>query len=167
MSKKRCLVLDQTYMAKTIISSERAYVLHYKGNADIIYNHEETFGLVNSEKVIHKPSIIKVRKYINHHSKVALTRDNVFKRDNYQCVYCDDYWPKNFLTIDHVLPRSKGGKDTWDNMVTACPKCNGEKADLLVEEFTKRLPNPRRPHYLMLMKSTGNIEEEWKEYLFF
>ena len=65
------------------------------------------------------------------------------------------------------MPKSKGGKDSWDNLVTACRRCNSEKADLSVEEWGRENPQPMRPHYLMLMKQTNYIPEEWKPYLFF
>jgi 5-methylcytosine-specific restriction endonuclease McrA len=95
-----------------------------------------------------------------------LTRENIFKRDNYTCVYCGYNDNTRKLTIDHVIPQSKGGPNTWDNLVTACGKCNGEKADLTLEEFGKEIPVPVRPHYLMLMKSVSYIPDNWRPYLF-
>lgn len=170
LNYNRCLLLDSTYMAKNIVDSKRAFVIYFKGNAEIIKSHPEFFKLVNPETKIAKPSIIRVGDYINHYGKSNLTRENVFKRDGYACVYCPEgtIHKKSFLTLDHVIPQSKGGGFTWDNLVTACKTCNGLKADLSLEEFTKqKIPNPRRPHYLMLMKSVGYIHEEWKKYLFF
>tara|TARA_R100000656_G_scaffold39190_1_gene32872 strand:- start:63 stop:527 length:465 start_codon:yes stop_codon:yes gene_type:complete len=153
-------------MARSIITSERAFVIHYKGNAEVIHNHPETFGLVNQDLIIHKPSIIRVPSYIKHgFQKVPLTRENVFKRDGYACVYCG-MDVKRFLTIDHVVPRSKGGEDSFENWVTACMGCNFEKDDLSVEEWGKEHPNPRRPHALMLMKTVTKVHDEWKPYLF-
>jgi len=166
---RRCLVLDSSYMARSIITTERAFVISYKGNAQILEEHPESFGLVNPNLDIGKPSIIRVPKYIKQDfHKVPLTRENIYRRDNYECVYCPpgtDHF-KNDLTLDHVLPQSKGGKDTWDNLVTACKQCNHTKADLLIEELGLEHPNPKRPHYLMLMKSIGYIPPEWKPYLF-
>ena len=74
---------------------------------------------------------------------------------------------KYLLTLDHVIPQSKGGPNTWNNLVTACKSCNGEKADLSLEEYGKEIPQPKRPHYLMLMKKLDYIPEEWKPYMFF
>ena len=163
----KTLVLDSSYMPRSIISSLRAFVVVYKGNAVVIEDHDCMFNMCDPEVVIYKPSVIRVPKYVNtHHHKVPLTRENVFKRDGHECVYCgDNNW--RTLTIDHVIPQSKGGGNTWDNLVTACKKCNGEKADLSLEEFGKEIPQPRRPHYLMLLKSVDHIPEEWKKYLFF
>lgn len=161
---KKTLVVDSSFIARAIIPTERAFVISYKGNADIISEHPESFGLVNPELDIKKPSIIRVYKYVKHHQNVSLNRQNVFKRDNHECVYCGG---TKDLTLDHVIPQSKGGPNTWDNLVTACRRCNGEKADLSLEEYGKEIPQPKRPHYLMLMKKLDYIPEEWKTYLFF
>lgn len=164
---EKTLVVDSSYIARSIISTERAFVISYKGNADIVAEHPETFGLVNPKLEINKPSIIRVHTYVNiNFQKVALTRDNVFKRDGFECVYCGDD-NKKTLTLDHVIPQSKGGPNTWDNLVTACKRCNNEKADLTLKEYGKEIPKPQRPHYLMLLKKTNYIPDEWKPYLLF
>jgi 5-methylcytosine-specific restriction endonuclease McrA len=68
-----------------------------------------------------------------------------------------------------VFPRSKGGEHTWENVVTACKNCNSEKADLLIEEWGREHPNPKRPHYLLMLKknAVSIIPEEWKPFLFY
>ena len=168
MSKySKCLVVDSSFIPRSIISSDRAFVISYKGNADIVAEHPESFKLINPELDIKKPSIIRVYKYVNQQiQKVPLNRENVFKRDGYCCVYCGDDNRKT-LTLDHVIPQSKGGKDAWDNLVTACRRCNSEKSDLTLEEYGKEIPQPRRPHYLMLMRQVTHIPKEWEYYLFF
>lgn len=163
MKYEKTLVLDSSFMAKSIISTNRAFTIFYKGNAEVIDNHDEEFKLCNPDLKIKKPSVIRVFKYIKHYNNVALNRQNIFKRDNNTCVYCGS---KHQLTIDHVIPQSKGGKDSWDNLVTACRPCNAEKADLTLEEYGKDITLPYRPHYLMLMKQMDHIPEEWKKYLF-
>jgi hypothetical protein len=161
---KKTLVVDSSFTAKAIIPTERAFVISYKGNAEVIAEHPESFGLVNPKLDIKKPSIIRVFKYVKHHQNVPPTRENIYKRDNYECVYCGSN--KN-LTLDHVIPQSKGGKDGWDNLVTACRLCNSEKADLTLEEYGKQIPEPKRPHYIMLMRQTEDIPIEWEKFLFF
>lgn len=166
MKQKKTLVIDSSYMPRAIIDSCRAFVISYKGNAEIIDEHDESFKLVNPLLDIKKPSIIKVNKYVNTaFYKVPFSRENVYKRDNYECVYCGS---DNFktLTLDHVHPTSKGGKNTFENVVTACRKCNGEKADLTLEEYGKEIPEPKRPHYLMLMKGIEHIPPSWEKFLF-
>lgn len=167
----KALVLDVSYMPRSVIKTERAFVIWYKGNCEIIKNHPVSFGMVNKDITYYKPSIIKVGSYINfpHSQKVSLSRENIYKRDNYKCVYCEYDGRKNLKTInlDHIIPQSKGGKHTWRNLVTCCIPCNNEKADLDIEEWGREHPKPKRPHYLMLMKTLDYIPEEWKTYLFF
>jgi 5-methylcytosine-specific restriction endonuclease McrA len=168
MSKyQKALVVDASFIARSVISTERAFVISYKGNAEVIAEHPETFNLYNPELTIYKPSIIRVFTYVKHNiQKVALTRENIYRRDNYECVYCGCSNQRT-LTLDHVIPQSKGGKDAWDNLVTACRPCNHAKADLTLEEYGKEIPEPKRPHYLMLMRSMTYIPKEWETFLFF
>lgn len=163
----KALVIDSSYMARSIITTERAFVISYKGNAEIIHNHPESFKLVNPNLDIKKPSVIRVKKFVDvKYQKVPLNRENIYKRDNHRCVYCNEDNRKLF-TLDHVIPKAHGGPNTWENLVTSCKKCNSEKADLTLEEYGKEIPHPKRPHYLMLMKQLQYIPEEWKVYLFF
>ena len=164
----KTLVIDNAYIARTIISSARAFTIFYKGNAEIISNHPESFGVVNPELDIKKPSIIKVNSYVrSQHQKVPLNRENIYKRDDYTCVYCGSK-DRSTFTLDHVIPQSQGGPNSWDNLVTACKRCNGEKADLSLAEYGKEIPVPHRPHHLLLMKNTNfEIPKSWKDFLFF
>lgn len=161
----KTLVLNSSYLPLSIISSVRAFTIFYKGNADIIENHPKMFKHPTLE--LYKPSIIRIYSYIDRpYRKTPLTRENIYKRDDYKCVYCGETNRKLF-TLDHVIPQAKGGGSTWENLVTACVDCNNEKSDLTLEEYGKEIPEPRRPHYLMLMKKTRYIPEEWKPYLLF
>jgi|TARA_B110000240_G_scaffold192515_1_gene236806 5-methylcytosine-specific restriction endonuclease McrA len=162
---KKTLVLDSSYIPRSIVSSTRAFVIVYKGSAEVVENHPECFKLVNEELKINKPSIIRIPRYIKTGiHKIPLNKQNILKRDNYSCVYCGDNYRRD-LTIDHVIPQSKGGKNTWDNLVTACFKCNNKKGSLDLEEFGVDIKKPIRPHYLMLMKSLNYIYDSWKTYL--
>lgn len=165
---RKALVLDSSHIARSIITTERAFVITYKGNAAIMAEYPESFGLVNKNLIINKPSIIVVPSYINiKDQKAPCNRENIYKRDNHECVYCGKGKAKSDLTLDHVIPQSRGGGNTWENLVTACKPCNGEKSDLELKDFTDKVIDPKRPHYLMLMKAVDYIPEEWKSYLFF
>ncbi len=165
-SNKKALVLDSSYLARSIITTDRAFVIVYKGNADVVAEYDESFKVINPLLDIKKPSIIKVFTYVKTvYNKVALTRENIFRRDNYECIYCG-YSNSKYMTLDHVIPQSKGGGHTWENLVTACKKCNSLKADYSLEEFGREIPKPYRPHYLMLMRQMEEIPSEWKPYLF-
>lgn len=175
------LLLDSSFMPKDVVDSKRAFAIWYKyankdrsdhdfekkGNCEILHNHPAKFGLVKKEIEIFKPSVIRVKSYIPiSYSKVPLTRINIFKRDNWTCIYCGDT-RKNRMTVDHIIPQSKGGPNTWENMITACKKCNHEKSDLDLEEYGKEIIIPHRPHALMLLKKVKYIPYVWKKYLFY
>lgn len=165
---RKCLELNSSYMPTKIINSDRAYIVSLKGNAEIIHTHPETFGLANPELEIYRPSVIRVKSYFNtKFHNVKYSRENVFQRDDYTCVYCGGakQTGRKDCTIDHVTPRSKGGEDSFENCVTSCFKCNQEKDDLTIKEWGREEPNPKRPHYLMILNNLGTIPEDWKKYL--
>ena len=162
---KKTLVLDSSYIPRSIVSSTRAFVIVYKGSAEVVENHPVHFKLVDEDLKINKPSIIRIPKYIKTDKhKVPLNKANVMRRDGHTCVYCGSN-KRQDLTIDHVIPQSKGGKNTWNNLVTACFKCNNKKGSLDLSEFGGEIDKPIRPHYLMLMKTINYIYDSWKVYL--
>lgn len=155
-------------MPRSLIDVSRAFIVVYKGNGEIVSRYPEYFTTPNTLTVYPKPSIIRILRYVNiEYRNVPLTKNNIFKRDDYRCVYCGVN-DKRKLTIDHVIPKCRNGNDTWDNVVVACNKCNNEKGNLTLEEWGKEDPNPRKPHFLMLLKkSPKRVPEEWKKFLFF
>ncbi|ELR70100.1 HNH endonuclease family protein [Fulvivirga imtechensis AK7] len=111
------------------------------------------------------PSVIRLTRYVNIPYKgVALTRLNVFKRDNFSCQYCGT---DRDLTLDHVLPRSRGGRSLWNNLVTACKRCNARKGDNTPDEAGTPLRiKPFRPNYVMFLRDFSGFHcDEWKPYL--
>lgn len=166
-TKKLCLILDNSYMPRSITTTERAFVVVFKGNAEILEEYDEVFKTVRETPVFKKPAIVRINTYVNmEYKELPLRREYIYKRDNYECVYCGSTNRKN-LTLDHVFPKAKGGKDSWNNLVTCCKSCNSEKADLTLEEWGKPDPKPKRPHYLMMLKKAeGVIPDVWKKYLF-
>ncbi len=110
------------------------------------------------------PLVVRIKKYIRvPYQAVVLTRQNLFKRDNGECQYCGS---KEDLTMDHLIPRSKGGQTTWKNLVTACKTCNSKKGDLSPEEAGLRLARkPYRPSFVTYLKSTLRMRKEWDPYL--
>ena len=103
--------------------------------------------------------------YLNR-KNIPLTRKNIFYRDNNTCQYCGK--SKCQLTIDHIIPKHKGGEDNWKNLVTSCNRCNSKKGNFYIEELgMKLIKKPIRPHYLMyLQKFALNEYNNWKPYLF-
>lgn len=162
----KTLVLDSSYIPRGIISSFRGFVITWKGSAEVVQNHDCKFNVANPDAEYWKPSIIRVNHYVNQKGhKVPLSRENVFKRDNKKCVYCGNS-KRQELTIDHLIPQSKGGKNEWNNLVTCCKTCNNNKGDMDASDFTSKAIDPKKPHYLMMLRSSGNIPEEWEPYLY-
>jgi len=111
------------------------------------------------------PSIIKLNSYVNIPYKgVVLSRQNIFKRDGNKCVYCNQTYD---LTLDHVLPKSRKGQTSWDNLVTACRTCNSKKGDRTPEEAQMKLPYaPYKPSFIMFLRDlSGKVDDEWYTYL--
>ncbi len=158
------LVLNQDYSPLTICSVQRAFMLVFLNKADLISEIEEK-QLRSISKSFPFPSVIKVRSYKNIPYKgVVMSRHNIFKRDGGLCQYCGT---NRDLTLDHVVPRSKGGKSTWTNLVTACKKCNSKKSDFSLEKVGMKLfKAPVKPSYVTFLKmNTGAYREDWAPFL--
>ena len=162
--KEKVLVLSKSYEPISITSSRKAFLLVYMGKADVVDLSGSQIKSASAEYDI--PSIIriKVRPAYNFYSRVELNRKNIFKRDNNQCQYCGS---SENLTVDHIIPKSKGGESTWHNLVTACNRCNNKKDNKsLVETGMRLISEPKRPHYVQFLIKKNNIKESWKPYLF-
>lgn len=112
------------------------------------------------------PSIVRLKHNRKaFRTRVQLNRKNIMKRDGFTCMYCGDV---NDLTIDHIIPKSKGGKTTWENLVTACNKCNNLKDNKLYHEVGLKLKTkPKMPSIIVFLRQEVNtIEENWKPYLY-
>jgi len=162
---KKVLLLNSSYEPISVINGKKAIIMLMTKKVDYI---EKTKLLISSEKLkISLPLIVKLKSYIYlNKRKISLTRKNIFKRDNYKCQYCGKN--TSSLTIDHVIPKNKGGKDSWENLVSACVKCNLKKADSSLKDINMNLINkPKKPHYLIYMQEhVSNEYESWKPYLY-
>ena len=140
----RVLLLNATFEPLAVVTAKRAIVLMLAGKAECV---EETLGGVafHSESLtIPAPSVMRLSRYVRvpYRHAVPMTRAGVLRRDGRRCAYCS----KRADTIDHVVPRSRGGAHTWDNCVAACRTCNSKKADRLIEELGWKLDvTPRAP----------------------
>jgi len=105
------------------------------------------------------PSVISLKEYVASARRPAFTRFNVFLRDRFCCQYCGTGFPTHELTFDHVVPRSRGGRTTWTNVVTACSACNLAKGSLMPRECNMHpLTAPYQP--------TGFLHESWRDFLY-
>lgn len=118
------------------------------------------------------PSVIALRDYVPSARRPAFTRFNVFLRDGFRCQYCGRRMPTHDLTFDHVIPRSRGGRTTWENVVTACGPCNLRKANLLPREIHMYPATaPRRPTAWELQLCgrafpPDSLHQSWRDYLY-
>jgi len=130
----RTLVLNKTHEPLFMISARRAFCLVLLGKAEVLVFSDEVFTTVSSSYT--KASVIRIlHKRIDYTPKRRkCTRRAVFIRDGYCCCYCNAFLKDRELTWDHVMPKSRGGKKTWRNMVTCCRDCNVTKADRTPEE---------------------------------
>lgn len=166
----RVLVLNADFQPLNLvplstISWQEAMCHLVKGTATAIAYYDK---YVNSATEKHQvPSIIVMRKYKYFKYKAKYSPFNVKLRDNFTCQYCGKVFSEKSLTMDHVIPRAKGGKTGWNNIVAACKECNQGKA----HHEWKPLHKPYTPNYMELAKKLvsrlGNIEEDWKIYISF
>jgi len=118
------------------------------------------------------PSVIALKEYIPAARRPAFTRFNVFLRDRFACQYCGDEFPAQDLTFDHVIPRSRGGRTTWENVVTACSCCNLKKGSRLPRECGMWPRNPPRQPTSWELQENGRafppnyLHESWRDYLY-
>lgn len=161
------LVLNATYEPLSIVSVKRAVVLLLKEKAELV---EATEAKLRSENYsLPRPLVIRLVYFVKipHRISLPVTRRGVLARDHYTCQYCGVMPLRKDLTMDHVLPRSRGGKTTWENVVTACDKCNGRKGSRTPTEANMTLLNPpRRPRYIAIA-ALGSVEtkEAWGKYM--
>lgn len=118
------------------------------------------------------PSVISLKDYVPTARRPAFTRFNVFLRDRFVCQYCGQQFPTPELTFDHVVPRSRGGKTTWENVVTACSACNLRKGSRLPEQCGMMpLRRPNQPSSLLLQEHgrafpPNFLHESWRDFLY-
>jgi len=162
------LVLNATYEPLNIVSVKRAVVLLLKEKAQIV---EATEAWVRAQNwAIPQPLVIRLVYYVRipHRLSLPLGRRTVLARDGYTCQYCGARPDKSELTLDHVVPRSRGGRSSWENVVTACTRCNQRKGRHTPEEagMPLRVP-PRRPRYIALtVLADARQHEVWNKYVF-
>ena len=166
MINRPVLVLNQSYEPLNICRVRRAIVLIYNGKAELL---ENGVGFIRSASDIFPiPSVIKLERMIKRpRQKRKLTRLGVFHRDNYTCQYCGH--ESRELTLDHVIPRYRGGEHTWENVVSACIPCNRHKAGRTPEQASMRLTcQPSRPRGNTPFFISYHYQKrlnEWQKYL--
>lgn len=164
---QRVLVLNATYEPLSIVSVQRAIVLLLKEKAELVESATERLHAARASLPV--PLVIRLVYYVRIPHPVILspTRRSVVLRDNYTCQYCGITPGRGLLTLDHIVPRSRGGQTTWENVVAACRSCNMRKGDRTPEEAGLELrKRPGRPHYVaFLMLSDAGPRDVWRKYI--
>lgn len=159
----RALVLNVTYEPLSVVAGRRAVVLVLAERAEVVHASEEV--LRSEHLAVTVPSVVRLRTLVRvpYQRSVPLSRRGVLARDAHSCQYCG----ARAETIDHVLPRSRGGPHTWENVVAACRPCNLRKGSRLLEETSLRLraapAPPRRGSWVAA--SVGQVPVHWEPYL--
>ncbi len=185
------LVLNRLWQAVNVIAAKRAFSLLISGHAQVVHTESEDFQVfdtmdwidfsknnppLSEMEVVHTvrhpiriPKIILLSVFDKVPRKeVKLTRKNVFERDKHHCQYCGKTFESEDLNLDHVIPRSHGGKTTWENIVCSCIKCNSRKANRLPHEAQMHLiRKPSQPAWrpVISIAARGRKKKEWKHFI--
>jgi 5-methylcytosine-specific restriction endonuclease McrA len=157
----RALVLNASHQPLAVVSARRAVVLVLKDKAEVLVPNGQVFRSEHLE--LDAPAVLRLRRFVKvpYRVQAPLTRRAVFARDDWTCQYCGA--PAE--NLDHVVPRSRGGTHTWDNVVAACRRCNSRKENRLIHDVGLRLARepvaPRDGFRLSL----GRLEPEWEPFL--
>jgi len=184
MADGSVLVVNSLYQAVQITGAHRAFRLFYAGRARAVDRDFATYDFENwcdlpagaGDEVVRTPSrAIRIPRVIQllHYDRlprreVRFTRRNIFFRDRNRCQYCGRVYPQKRLNLDHVVPLSRGGRSSWDNVVCACIECNSRKGSRTPEEAGMHLVRaPRRPagHPVLRAGWIGPGHEEWRTFL--
>ena len=162
----KALKLDSAYRPIEVIDALEALILCIIGKAKAIEIYTEKVNSVKQSFDL--PAVIVINRYVKYRmGDGSPTRQNIIWRDNNLCQYCGNYFKTSELTIDHVMPKSRGGKNTWENLVAACVPCNQKKGPkTLVEADMAPIRTPHTPRYCVLRHVTETqMSELWKDYL--
>lgn len=166
---ERTLLLNASYEPLAILSWQRAVVLVVTGRVEVVHEYDDVE--INSPSCRMKcPSIIRLKSMVrDFRQKVKFSRINVFGRDNFMCQYCGAQPGLDALTFDHVVPRCKGGRTEWANIVTACFGCNSKKGNKTLADSGLRLKKaPCVPDYMTRIRLSllvRHAPDAWKPFL--
>lgn len=169
MNVRDTLLLDQGYQPLKVIPWQRAMVLHLLGKVELVTAHGWSINTVS--RPFPAPAVVRLLRQIRHRPPfVRFSRDNVYLRDGHRCQYCGVDLPSRDLTLDHVIPRCRGGQTNWTNVVVACTPCNRRKGRKTPEEADMPLlTKPRRPRWLapkvMAMSGKAQLPAPWRDWL--
>lgn len=162
----KVLILNQSYEPVSVCSIKKAIILLFLMKADLVAQKEGRH--IRSVKCAYPyPSVIRLTAYVRiPYKRIELSRKNILRRDGNRCQYCGKKAPD--LTIDHIVPKSRGGTDSWENLVAACVRCNNRKGNRTPEEARiSLLKKPSRPHHILFFRQfLGKMDKDWRPFLF-
>jgi 5-methylcytosine-specific restriction endonuclease McrA len=168
MDSTKVLILNQTFEPLQVCSSRRAVILLFTGKAERV---EDTSRVIRSPSTaLLLPSVIRLHRFVRKPAQpsIAFNKKNILKRDAYTCQYCGRNSGER-MTIDHVMPKSLGGRTVWENVVSACRACNLKKGNKTLEEsrmcLLRRPAKPVSVFYLGVLAHTSQRYENWRKYL--
>jgi 5-methylcytosine-specific restriction endonuclease McrA len=163
------LLLNITYEPLKIINWKKAITLLCLGKVEVIEEYSREIHSVSF--AIKLPSVVRLLRIVTRSKNpVKFSRQNIYARDRYKCQYCGERCPTEDLTYDHVLPKSRGGKTEWRNIVTCCIDCNRQKGGRIPSEASMKLVRkPTRPTWVPAIRVTigfRKIPQTWRDYLY-
>jgi 5-methylcytosine-specific restriction endonuclease McrA len=165
---ERTLLLNQGYEPVGTISWQRAICLLTLGKVEVVEEYDRDVRSVYL--VIKMPAVVRlISRLRRRKQRVKFSRQNVLARDRWRCQYCGQKKKTAELTYDHVIPRSRGGKTCWENIVTACQDCNARKGDRTPEQAGMKLRSrPERPTWVPVftIQLTGSVPDQWASYIY-
>lgn len=168
-TQHQTLVLSQSFEPIKIVSWQRAITLLFLNKAEVIEEYDR--NIKTTSIVIKIPAVVRLLNAFRWHRKATkFSRINVYGRDAFACQYCGRRQPISDLTYDHVIPRSRGGRTAWTNIVTACMDCNRYKANRTPEQAgMKLIKQPVQPSavpVLVVTVSRTSVPDAWRDYLY-
>lgn len=164
--RRRVLLLNATYEPLTAVSLRRAIVLVLRERADVVHADDNGLLVHSADLSVPVPSVIRLRSFVKvpYRAVIPMTRAALMHRDRFRCGYC----AAKATTIDHVVPRSRGGAHSWDNCVACCASCNHRKADHLLSELGWKLrttPSAPKGRHWRLLATIKDIDPVWTQYI--
>ncbi len=165
----KTLVLDQGYQPQRVVNWKRAVSMFFAGKVEVVEEYDEDIRSVSI--TIKMPAVVRLLRRHRGRRGVKFSRMNVAMRDGFSCQYCGLKTSVRKLTYDHVLPKSRGGRTCWENIVMACYDCNGRKANRTPEEAKMKLRKaPIKPSWLPFVvfrvDQTASVPEAWANWLY-
>jgi len=167
---KPVLVLNSAYEPIHTISMKKAVKLIIRGKAVPEKTTPQAWCSANAQFFL--PAVVRLVDYYRIPKRVfRMSKKNIMIRDRHTCQYCGNKYSSSTLTLDHIVPKSKGGKSTWENLVAACKPCNNWKADQTPEQagmsLISKSSSSRNVNHKTFLRAHGDLREDWREYLFY